>query len=109
MIAGTVPQFLRDPSDHPVTGRLEATGTLPVSTHLSVPLVFSDGTVYGAFCGFTHEVVERLDERSLDAVRLLARMVAGHLEKAEDHRRAASRRTRQPSCATSTGRRTSGR
>lgn len=92
VVAGRVPAFLPDPREHPVTAALEVTEALPVGTHLSVPLRLSDGSVYGTFCGFNHEVRSELTEEDLEVVRLVASMVAGHVEEAELARRAAEER-----------------
>lgn len=42
---GRVPELLRDPRQHPLTSGLRVTHELPVGTHLSVPIPFSDGSV----------------------------------------------------------------
>lgn len=90
--AGAIPQFVSDPADHPVAARLAVTRDLPVGTHYSVPLVLSDGSTYGTFCGFCHTVEDRLHEGGLDAVRLLAAIVAEQVEQAELGRRRDARR-----------------
>lgn len=83
IVAGTLPAFLLDPSRHPVAAALPVTDHQPVGTHLGVPLVLSDGTVYGAFCGFSHQVLPHLGERDLALVRRLAALVASQVEQAE--------------------------
>jgi EAL domain-containing protein (putative c-di-GMP-specific phosphodiesterase class I) len=94
VVDGRVPAYLPDPREHPVTAAMAVTETLPVGTHFSVPLRLSDGSVYGTFCAFNHEVTPELTEEDLDVVRLVASMVAGHVEEAELARRAAERRRR---------------
>lgn len=87
VLSGDVPEFLPDPSQHPVTARLPATHELPVGTHLSVPLVFSDGNPYGTFCAFGHSVRDDLDERDLQMLKVLAGIVVDHVEHADAARR----------------------
>jgi DNA-binding transcriptional ArsR family regulator len=83
VIRGEVPELLVDPSLHPITSRIEATKTLPVGTHLSVPIELASGDVYGTCCSFSYGVKDRIDERDLAAVRMLARLVATHLDARE--------------------------
>lgn len=83
VVQGELPSFLHDPSGHPTAHALPATRELPVGTHFSVPLVFSDGSTYGTFCGFSHQVVDELGERDLEVVNLLASMVADYVEQAQ--------------------------
>lgn len=92
VVTGQMPQFLRDPKEHPVAAGLDATRALPVGTHLSVPIVFSDGSVYGTFCCFGFEVDDSLNERDLETVRGLAEVVARYVEDAEAVRRRREQR-----------------
>lgn len=81
VVKGEVPEFLEDPSKHPVTAAMPVTCELPVGTHLSVPVRFSDGRVYGTFCCFSRSVRTDLVEGDLRAVRLLAELVGDYLEE----------------------------
>lgn len=92
VVRGELPQFLADPKAHPVSASMEVTHTLPVGTHLSVPIVFSDGSVYGTFCCFGYDVDASLSERDLGSVRMLADVVARYVEDAEAARRDRERR-----------------
>lgn len=51
-----------------------------------MPLVFSDGSVYGTFCGFSHRILDYVEERDLETVGLLAGLVAEHVEEADRQR-----------------------
>lgn len=75
-----VPALLTDPRDHPLTAALPATEAVPVGTHVSVPIRFSDGTVYGTFCAFSTDVRREIGEQHLAAIRLMADLAAQHLE-----------------------------
>lgn len=75
-----VPSLLTDPRDHPLTAALPATEAVPVGTHVSVPIRFSDGTVYGTFCAFSTDVHNEIGEQHLAAIRLMADLAAQHLE-----------------------------
>lgn len=95
VVRGVVPELLPDPAQHPVAARLPATAALPVGTHLSVPIRFSDGSLYGTFCCFSTTVEEHIDDRSLIGVRLLARVVAEYLEERHDEEQARAARRRE--------------
>lgn len=47
VVRGLLPQVMQDASSHPVARRLPATQRMPVGAHLSVPILMSDGTVFG--------------------------------------------------------------
>ena len=92
VVAGQLPQYLPDPGVHPIAAGMAVTSTMPVGTHFSVPLILSDGSVYGTFCGFSRVVLDELSERDLATVRMLAGMVATHVEQGEFHRRRQAQR-----------------
>lgn len=94
VVAGDLPEFLPDPREHPLSAGLGATHTVPVGTHLSVPIRFSDGTVYGTLCSFARDVRPGLSEHDLVVLRLMADVVAGYLEERESERLERARRRR---------------
>ena len=98
VVNGSLPGFLRDPTEHPVSAALPATAALGVGTHVSVPIELPDGSVYGTFCCFSLEVDTRLAERDLEVVRLLAQVAADYLaalEAEESEQRALRARTQR--------------
>lgn len=78
---GRTPEFIPDARYEPSVADLPVTTQLPVGTHLSVPIRLSDGTVYGTLCGFTREPDPQLQARELGVLRLVARLLATHLER----------------------------
>ncbi|MCA1842732.1 MAG: diguanylate phosphodiesterase, partial [Actinobacteria bacterium] len=73
---------------------LRATDALGVRTHVSVPIHLPDGRCYGTFCCFGLGVSRSVDERDLETIRMLARLVADYLgeldaEEGDLRRRAA--------------------
>lgn len=80
VVDGRLPGLIRDARDHPAAVELSATATLPVGAHLSVPLVLSDGRVYGTFCCFGHAADHSLTERDLGVVRMFADVAREYLE-----------------------------
>lgn len=95
VVAGEIPELLRDPSQHPVTAQLAVTHELPVGTHLSVPIVLSDGSVYGTFCCFAHRVVDSVAEEHVAALRVIADILGEYLETLEVDRRERDRQRRR--------------
>lgn len=80
---GQLPQLLSDASRHPLAAGLGLTEPLGIGSHVSVPIVLGDGTVYGTLGGFAHHVDETIDEAQLTGVRLMAELVADYLDEAE--------------------------
>lgn len=92
VVNGTLPEFLADAGQHPVAARLPVTSSLPVGTHLSVPIRFSDGRIYGTFCCFSRSVQPSVDERDVTTLHLLSELVAEYLEAVDGQERDRQRR-----------------
>lgn len=90
VLDGRLPQYMRDPSSEPAAAALEVTAALPVGTHLSVPIRFSDGRTYGTFCCFSLKVDDRIAVTDLRALELMADLAGDYLEAVdtaqEEHR-----------------------
>lgn len=78
IVDGRLPELI------PNAGRLAEALTLPVTlsfpvgAHLSVPIRFSDGRLYGTFCCFSTKPNDNLNEHNLATLRLFVAF-AGHL------------------------------
>lgn len=81
VVDGRMPELIRDARELPQALTLAATLALPVGAHLSVPIRFSDGKVYGTFCCFSTHAEPSLNERDLATMRLFARLVGSILER----------------------------
>lgn len=81
VVDGRMPELIPDARLLPEALKLAATSALPVGAHLSVPIRFSDGRVFGTFCCFSTHPEHNLNERDLGTMRLFARLVGGILEK----------------------------
>jgi len=93
--AGAMPEFMLDSATDPIAIKLAATSQLPIGTYFSIPLVFSNGEIYGAFCGFSYKVLYHLSKEDLTVVRGLAGLVAGYIEQSESERQRVDQRRRQ--------------
>lgn len=81
VVDGRLPELITDACELPEALTLAATRALPVGAHLSVPIRFSDGHLFGTFCCFSTHAERSLNERDLGTMRLFARLVGGILEK----------------------------
>lgn len=80
IVDGRLPELIRDPAQLPEAQALAVTAALPVGAHLSVPLKFSDGRVFGTFCCFSFQPDPSLTERDLDMMRVFADIAANEIE-----------------------------
>lgn len=80
VVSGDLPELIPDTSLVPGAMEIPETTALPIRAHVSVPLVFSDGSIYGTFCCFSSKTDPSLNERDLQVMRTVANMVAFHLE-----------------------------
>ena len=80
ILDGTLPELLRDARLNPIAQAIPATLSLPVVAHMSVPIRFSQGEVYGTLCCFSNQVLEQLSEKDLLVLRLFSDFVGKMLE-----------------------------
>ncbi len=78
---GRLPELIPDTAAFPEAQRLAVTRTLPVGSHLSVPIRLSNGMVYGTFCCFGHAPDHSLNERDLAVMRTFAGLVAQRIDR----------------------------
>ena len=76
---GRLPGLIRNARQVPATDALFT--RLPVGAQLSVPVILSDGTTYGAFCCFSRMPDASLSERDLAMVRVFADLAGQVIEK----------------------------
>jgi EAL domain-containing protein (putative c-di-GMP-specific phosphodiesterase class I) len=98
VVDGRLPELIPDACELPEALTLAATRALPVGAHLSVPIRFSDGRLFGTFCCFSSHAEPSLNERDLGTMRLFAGLVGGILEKrhaSEQRLLQAERRVRE--------------
>lgn len=81
VVENITPQLIPDATREPSVQDLAATQGLPVGAHVSVPIQFSDGSVFGTFCCFSDEPNESLNERDLTVFKLFAGFASEILEQ----------------------------
>ncbi|MEW6177015.1 MAG: EAL domain-containing protein [Pseudomonadota bacterium] len=95
VVDGRLPELINDATQLPAALELPVTRELPVGAHLSVPIRFSDGGVYGTFCCFSTRPDGSLNERDLNTLRLFAAFAGRLLEtQAKSQQSCASKRSR---------------
>ncbi|MGE4405289.1 sensor domain-containing phosphodiesterase [Pseudomonas sp.] len=80
VVDGRLPELINDASQLAEALLLPVTRALPVGAHLSVPIRFSDGRLYGTFCCFSTQPDGSLNERDLNTLRLFAGFAGRLLE-----------------------------
>lgn len=83
VIDGRLPELMPDTSVVREAIAIPATQAIPVGAHMSVPLRFSDGSIYGTFCCFSHTARPGLNQRDLDIMRAFAEITAYQIEAGE--------------------------
>ncbi|MBS1214000.1 MAG: diguanylate phosphodiesterase [Proteobacteria bacterium] len=81
VVDGRLPELIRDATQIPEALTLPVTIALPVGAHLSVPIRFSDGHIYGTFCCFCTSPDSTLNDRDIRAMRLFAEVTGKLLEQ----------------------------
>lgn len=83
IVDGRAPNLMRDAQVEPSVADLPVTHQVGIGAHLSVPIVFSSGRVYGTFCCFSRSPNESLTERDVDMLRMMASLIVDQLEAEE--------------------------
>jgi EAL domain-containing protein (putative c-di-GMP-specific phosphodiesterase class I) len=90
LMRGELPNAVPDARRDPRTASLPPTRERGIGAYVGVPLVLSDGHVYGALCCLSHDPDPTLGARDVKFVELLAGMIVEELDRrlADDERRA---------------------
>lgn len=81
VVDGRLPGLVPDAAVDPEAAALPVTCRLRIGTHLSVPVRFSDGRVYGTFCAFSHEPDPSARTRDLGVLQLVADLLGQYFER----------------------------
>lgn len=80
VLQGRLPALMHDASQHPGALPMPITTVLPVGSHLNVPLMLSNGEVYGTFCCVSRVPDLSLTERDMATLRAFAQLAAQQIE-----------------------------
>jgi HD-GYP domain-containing protein (c-di-GMP phosphodiesterase class II) len=81
VLTGRLPNVIPDVRADERAASLPITVLGNVGAYTSVPLTFSDGSLYGTLCAGSHEAKPDLGYRDLQFLHVFARMVADQLER----------------------------
>lgn len=81
VVDGRLPELMHDAMQFAEARSLPGAASWPIGAHLSVPIRFSDGRVYGAFGCFSRAPNHALGERDIATMRWFAGLTAKLLEK----------------------------
>lgn len=76
ILDGDLPPVIPDLREHPIAMALPAARNPRLRSYLSVPVVLSDGTLYGTFCAAGFRADRQLQERDRALMEVLARAAA---------------------------------
>ncbi|RYF46568.1 MAG: GAF domain-containing protein [Cytophagaceae bacterium] len=81
VVDSRLPLAIPDAQLLPEAEKLDATKALGLRTYLAVPIVLSDGEVFGTLCCISHKPRTALGNRQIDALRLIAERVVMEIQK----------------------------
>lgn len=80
VVQGRIPQLIPDTAAIPSLDAIPETRAIPIGAHLSVPILLSDGRVYGTFCCFNRTASLSLGQRDLQMMRAFADLLAYQID-----------------------------
>jgi putative nucleotidyltransferase with HDIG domain len=83
LMSEDLPNLVRDAQNDAQVKNLEVTSASGIGSYAGIPIRFSDGRLYGTLCALSHSPNASLRDRDIQFMRVLARMVAEHLEREE--------------------------
>jgi EAL domain-containing protein (putative c-di-GMP-specific phosphodiesterase class I) len=81
IVDGRLPQILPDALSNPISAALPITNELNIRAYVGVPVMLSDGQVYGTLCCYSSTPNETLNERDLGLLRAFAELAAAQVER----------------------------
>jgi response regulator RpfG family c-di-GMP phosphodiesterase len=86
VVDGRLPCLITDAKHDTRLAELARTRDSNIGSYLGVPVILSDGRVYGTLCCASHSAAPWLGDRDIAFMRVLGRMLANELERGEVHR-----------------------
>jgi GAF domain-containing protein len=81
VLDGRIPQVVPDAKNEDATKDLRVTSEADIGSYCAVPLLLSDGSLYGTLCCVSHEPDPWLRERDLGLMQRTARWLVEQLER----------------------------
>ncbi len=76
VVSGRLPELIPDTSNEALALSLAVTHSMPVRSYVSVPILRTDGSIYGTFCCVGKKARPSLNNRDLEVARAFASLVA---------------------------------
>lgn len=92
IVRGELPGFIPNTARVAATQSIPATHSIPIGAHLSVPVLLSNGKVYGTLCCFSFKPDETLGDRDMQMMEAFAEVLATRFE---EHERITNERKQQ--------------
>jgi putative nucleotidyltransferase with HDIG domain len=81
IVDGRLPNLIADAERDERVTELAVTSRAKIGAFIGVPVVFSDGQLYGTLCCASHSAAPWLRDRDIDFMRVLARLLADELQR----------------------------
>jgi EAL domain-containing protein (putative c-di-GMP-specific phosphodiesterase class I) len=81
LVTGQIPGLIPDTSANPLVARLATTTARAVASFIGVPLLHSDGSVFGTLSGASHQPQHGFGERDLRFLEMLADLLQPELDE----------------------------
>jgi HD-GYP domain-containing protein (c-di-GMP phosphodiesterase class II) len=81
LLDGRLDNVVRDSSREAIVADLPITAEGGIGAYIGVPVMLSDGAVYGTFCCLSHEPMPELRDRDVQFLKVLAQLVAHQVEE----------------------------
>ena len=81
ILDGRLPELIHNAADYPAALEMTITTALPIGSHLNVPLILRDGSIYGTFCCVSRVPDLSLTQRDLSTVRAFADLAASLIDE----------------------------
>ncbi|MDB5815396.1 MAG: diguanylate phosphodiesterase [Rhodocyclales bacterium] len=95
VVDGRLPRLIPDTMALPAAMDLPETLTIPIGSHMSVPIRLDDGSIYGTFCCFGFVPNESLNDRDLEMMEAFSALVAcqldAHMARSRERQRKVQR------------------
>lgn len=74
ILSGRLPELIPDTTAIPLCNDIALTHSVPIRSHVSIPIKRNDGSTYGMFCCLSREKKPDLTERDLEVMRAFANL-----------------------------------
>lgn len=81
LVSGTLSNIVPDAPHDPRVNHLPVTSGSQIGAYIGVPVVLPDGEVYGTLCALSHTPRRDLDERDVQFLRVLGRLITTRLQR----------------------------